>query len=145
MEDFQDDNIADQLWTQIEIKFSAIIQMQSGMWVSYGAEQTLTLTDQSKVVSVSGQSETPWKTITTFSENQSGYELQFNSPGKTELREINKIKLNYNFATGDVLEIDYSKRRVTLNGLDRSNLLVILQSNYMKLSVGEVEFSASYL
>lgn len=33
MEDFKDFSIADQLWLQIEIKFSAIIQLQKVMWV----------------------------------------------------------------------------------------------------------------
>jgi len=33
MEDFEDVSIADQLWMQIQIKFSAIIQMQKVMWV----------------------------------------------------------------------------------------------------------------
>jgi uncharacterized protein YjcR len=33
MEDFEDFSIADQLWLQIEIKFSAIIQLQKVMWV----------------------------------------------------------------------------------------------------------------
>lgn len=33
MEDFEDFSIADQLWMQIEIKFSAIIQLQNVMWV----------------------------------------------------------------------------------------------------------------
>lgn len=33
IEAFQDISIADQLWIQIEIKFSAIIQMQKVMWV----------------------------------------------------------------------------------------------------------------
>ncbi|MCM3179738.1 hypothetical protein [Cytobacillus horneckiae] len=33
MNDFKDTTIADQLWIQIEIKFSAIIQMQKVMWV----------------------------------------------------------------------------------------------------------------
>jgi uncharacterized protein YjcR len=34
MEDFQGTTIADQLWIQIEIKFSAIVHMQKVMWVN---------------------------------------------------------------------------------------------------------------
>jgi len=40
MKDFEDYTIADQLWLQIEIKFSAIIQLQKVMWVEY-PEDTL--------------------------------------------------------------------------------------------------------
>lgn len=109
----------------------------------YSHERTITI-DTTATETIKGHKSTPWKTKTVFSVNQTGYELQFNSPGETDLREINKIVLNYNFIQGDVLEIDYSKRRVTLNGVDRSNILVILQSNYMQLPVGDVEFSASH-
>lgn len=36
MEDFEDVSLADQLWMQIQIKFSAIIQLQKVMWVENG-------------------------------------------------------------------------------------------------------------
>lgn len=100
--------------------------------------------DTTATETIKGHKSTPWKTKTVFSVNQTGYKLQFNSPGETGLREINQIALNYNFMRGDVLEIDYSKRKVTLNGVDRSNILVILQSNYMELPVGEVEFVVNH-
>lgn len=93
---------------------------------------------------INGHESTSWKTKTEFTEKQSGYELQFNSPGKSDLRDICKIKLNYEFIRGDVLEIDYSKRKITVNGVDRSNILVILQSNYTELPVGDVEFEVNH-
>lgn len=93
---------------------------------------------------IKGHASTTWKTKTVFTSNQTGYELQFNSPGKTDLKDINKIVLNGTFRSGDVLEIDYRKRKVTLNGKDISNQLVIMQSNYMELPVGSVEFEASH-
>lgn len=108
-----------------------------------GEERTITI-DTTATETIGGHKPTAWKTKTTFDENQSGYELQFNSPGKSDLRDIGKIEINYNFQRGDVLEIDYSKRKITVNGVDRSNILVILQSNYMELPVGEVEFEASH-
>lgn len=108
----------------------------------YSHERTVTINPTATKL-IEGHKSTPWRTKTTFTANQTGYELQFYSPGKTDLREINIIKLNYNFVSGDVLEIDYLKRAVTLNGIDRSNLLVILQSNYMELPIGNVEFSSS--
>ncbi|HLQ97915.1 MAG TPA: distal tail protein Dit [Candidatus Dormibacteraeota bacterium] len=110
----------------------------------FSEEKSLDLTGEKQNVSIAGQIKTPWKTKTTFDEKTNSYELQFNSPGKSDLRDINKIKLNYEFVAGDVLEIDYSKRKVTVNGVDRSNILVILQSNYMELPIGEVEFEASH-
>ncbi|WP_330948901.1 distal tail protein Dit [Virgibacillus sp. MG-45] len=93
---------------------------------------------------IGGYRSTNWKTKTTFATNQSGYEIIFKSPGKTELHDIGKIKLNYNFIAGDVLQIDYSKRKVTVNGSDITNAVVILQSNFMKLPIGQVEFSANH-
>lgn len=93
---------------------------------------------------VKGHKSTPWKIKTIFTDKTSIYELQFNSPGETNLRDINKIKLNYEFVAGDVLEIDFSKRKVTINGVDRSNILSILQSNYMELPIGEVKFETSH-
>lgn len=105
----------------------------------YSLERTLTINDQLSS-KIAGHKSTPWKSKTTFTEAKTGYELIFNSPGKTELREINKIKLNYNFIRGDVLEIDYSKRKVTVNGRDITNTVVILQSNFMELPIGDVEF-----
>lgn len=109
----------------------------------YSLEKDISI-DTTATETIGGHKSTPWKTKTTFEENQSGYELQFNSPGKSDLRDTCKIKLNYEFIRGDVLEIDYSKRKITVNGVDRSNILVILQSNYMELPVGEVEFEVSH-
>src|SRR5690606_10226771 len=87
---------------------------------------------------------TQWRTKTTFSAKQTGYELQFNLPGKTALKDICKIKLNGNFIQGDILEIDYRKRRVTLNQKDITNQLVILQSNFKELDIGNVEFTSNH-
>lgn len=93
---------------------------------------------------IDGHESTLWKTKTTFTSSASSYELQFNSQDKTELRDICKLKLNYDFIRGDILEIDYRKRKITVNGVDRSNILSILQSNYMELPIGQVSFNASH-
>lgn len=93
---------------------------------------------------IKGHKPTPWKTRTLFTSDETGYELRFNTPGKSSLREIGKIILNHNFIMGDVLEIDYLKRRVTLNGSDITNTLVILQSNFMELPIGKVQFESSF-
>ena len=110
----------------------------------YSLERQLTIHNELSTV-VKGHKSTPWKTKTTFTANQSSYEIKFNAPGKSALRDINIIKLNYNFVKGDVLKIDYSKREVTLNGKDITNTVVILQSNFMELPIGNVEISASHV
>lgn len=93
---------------------------------------------------IKGHTSTTWRTRTEFTSKQEGFEFTFNAPGKTDLKDINKIVINYNFIAGDVLEIDYSKRRITVNGNDISNALVIIQSNYAELPIGIVKFEASH-
>lgn len=93
---------------------------------------------------IKGHTSTTWKTKTVFTSNQTGYTLQFNAPGKTELKDINKIVLNGTFRSGDILEIDYKRRRVELNGNDVTNQLVILQSNWIELPIRNVEFEANH-
>ncbi len=109
----------------------------------YSDERHLTINNKSSS-EISGHKSTPWRTKTVFTEKQTGYVMQFNSPGKTDLRDINKVKLNYDLVAGDILEIDYNKRRVTLNGKDITKTVVILQSNFIELPIGQVEFSANH-
>lgn len=106
-------------------------------------ERTLTIDDE-LTSDIAGHESTAWRTKTVFTSNQTGYELQFNALGKTELKDINKMKINGEFRSGDVLEIDYSKRKIMLNNDDISNQLVIIESNYMELPVGDVEFEANH-
>lgn len=107
----------------------------------YSQERTIQATGNH---TIAGHTSTSWRTKTVFSSNVTGYELQFNAPGKTALRDINKIVVKGNFISGDTLEVDYSKRKIKLNGKDISNQLVIIQSNYRELDIGSVEFSSSY-
>lgn len=106
-------------------------------------ERTLTL-NNTLTRTIAGHEPTSWCTKTVFTSNVTGFELQFNAPGETALRDINKIVVKGNFISGDTLEIDYAKRRITLNSRDISNQLVIMQSNYAELPTGTVEFEASY-
>lgn len=108
----------------------------------YSLERKITI-NTTETEDILGHKSTQWKTKTTFASDQVGYDFKFNAPGKTELRDINKIKLNYSFKKNDVLEIDYSKRRVLVNGKDVTNTLVIIQSNFMELPIGQVEFESS--
>lgn len=107
----------------------------------YSTEKQLSATGTHEI---KGHKSTFWRTRTTFTAKQTGYEFQFNLPGKTSLKDICKIKLNGNFISGDVLEIDYRKRRVRLNGKDITNQLVILQSNFRELDIGQVSFTSSH-
>lgn len=109
----------------------------------YSQERNFTISN-TLTRTIAGHLPTDWKTKTIFTSNQIGYELQFNAPGKTDLRDINKIKINGEFRSGDVLEIDYSRRKILLNNKDISNQLVIMQSNYAELPVGSVEFEANH-
>lgn len=93
---------------------------------------------------IGGHESTTWKTKTIFTTNQTGYTLQFNSPGETDLKDINKIVLNGSFRSGDILEIFYKSRSVKLNGKDISNQLVIMQSNWTALPVGNIEVESNH-
>ena len=108
----------------------------------YSHERLLSI-NEPLTTAVNGHKPTPWHTKTTFTANQTSYDIKFNSPGKTALRDINIIKLNYNFIKGDILKIDYSKREVMLNGNDITSTIIILQSNFMELPIGQAEFTAS--
>ncbi|MDZ5711646.1 hypothetical protein [Jeotgalibacillus haloalkalitolerans] len=73
MEDFEEFSIADQLWIQIEIKFSAIIQLQKVMWVEY-ADQTLN--EESMVSSGEGGDSTAYKVVYAFEQYESYIKAQ---------------------------------------------------------------------
>lgn len=109
----------------------------------YSHERQLTIND-TLTSNIAGHKSTFWRTETTFTSDQTGYDLQFNSPNKTSLRDICRIKLHYNFIAGDVLEINYNTRQAFLNGNDITNTVVILQSNFMELPIGSVDFNVSH-
>ncbi len=91
-----------------------------------------------------GQTSVPYRTKSIFTETATTYEFKFYRAGQdTSLRNINAIKINYQFTVGDKLVIDFSRRAVLLNDNDITNSLVILQSNFMELPVGEVVFEAT--
>lgn len=99
----------------------------------FGEEVTLNLTSSSKSFTVKGQESTPWKSRTRFSVPQSSYTLESN---------VGKVLLEYDFIAGDVLEIDYDKRDVRLNGKDLA-FSVLLETVWAELPVGEVSLKAS--
>lgn len=109
----------------------------------YGEDKTIAVNGNANT-NIGGQMPVEWETETIFTENVLQYEFQFNELGKSELRDINKIKINYEFKSGDRLIVNYSRRKITVNGKDITNALVILQSNFIKMPVGPIELSTTY-
>ncbi|MCK0473776.1 distal tail protein Dit [Halalkalibacter sp. APA_J-10(15)] len=77
---------------------------------------------------ITGQIEVPWKSRTVFTNAESSFTFENDQGGM--------LRLNYGFIENDVLEIDYTKRGIRLNG---ENLAVALslQSNWFLLKPGE--------
>ncbi|MFA1821171.1 hypothetical protein ACDX78_13525 [Virgibacillus oceani] len=73
MQDFEDVSIADQLWIQIQIKFSAIIQLQKVMWVENSYD---TLEDVSMNSSGSEGSATAYKVVYAYEQYESYIKAQ---------------------------------------------------------------------
>lgn len=100
-----------------------------------GTGHTLSVTNSFQTFGISGQCKTPWTSRTRFSVPQSNFTLETNRGGK--------IILNYDFIAGDVLEIDYTKRKITLNDNDLAVALSI-QSVWFELEPGDVQIRASH-
>ncbi|WP_238456158.1 distal tail protein Dit [Lederbergia galactosidilytica] len=98
-----------------------------------GEEHTLSLTSTSKKFVIAGQESTPWKSYTKFATPQSSFTLE---------SSVGKVLLEYKFIAGDVLEIDYEKRDVKLNGKDLS-ISVLLETVWFELPVGEISLKSS--
>ena len=73
MEDFQDYSFADQIYLQIEIKFSAIIQLQKVMWVENSYD---TLSEVSMDASGEGGSTTAYKVAFAYEQYESYIKAQ---------------------------------------------------------------------
>lgn len=97
------------------------------------AEKTLNLTPTMQNFTITGQSETPWVSTTIFSVPQSQFVLE-SSAGK--------ITLNHEFKANDVLEIDYEKRDIFLNGKDLATALS-LKSVWFDLVPGQTQLKSS--
>lgn len=78
--------------------------------------------------------ETPWKSRTVFSGAISSFTIENDQSGK--------VICQYGFISNDVLEIDYKKRKVTLNGEARPSIL-LMQSNWFDLKPGVNRLKAS--
>ena len=85
---------------------------------------------------ITGQEKTPWNSRTKFSASASSYTLETNKGGRIELK--------YSFVAGDVLEIDYEKRKITLNGKNIQTALQIVPTRWFMLEPGAVQMKASH-
>lgn len=100
-----------------------------------GATKTLELGTAWANHEVTGQVPTPWTSRTVFGGETKNFTIENDKSGK--------ILLNYTFGENDVLEIDYEKRLIKLNGVARMPLLS-LDSNWFKLQPGVNRMRASH-
>ncbi|SDC06369.1 distal tail protein Dit [Shouchella lonarensis] len=99
-----------------------------------GETQTLTVGTSFVEYNIGGQLPANWTSKTIFNEETINYTLENNAGGK--------IVLNYTFGKGDTLEIDYSKRKIVLNGTVRMPLLSLF-SNWFALKPARMKLKAS--
>src|SRR5699024_5611353 len=100
----------------------------------FGDERTITVST-ADYHEVTGQKSTDWTSRTVFQKDMDSFLIL----GGNDLN----IALNYSFIAGDVLEIDYKHRSVTLNGKDIVTS-VNLTTNWIDLPVGNVMLAASH-
>lgn len=107
------------------------------MYIPYllGPIKTININESKQTFKIAGQTEMPWTSKTTFTAPQSQYVLESIK---------GKITLNYEFISGDVLEIDYETRDIKLNGVIL-DVGLSLNSVWFDLSVGDMWFVASHV
>lgn len=102
----------------------------------FGETKQLPVTTTFSTFTITGQDKTPWVSRTTFAAPASSYVLETNKGGRIELK--------YSFIAGDVLEIDYEKRKITLNGKNIQTALQIVPTRWFMLEPGAVQMKASH-
>src|SRR5690606_22280904 len=100
----------------------------------FGSSQALALSPTSQTYIITGQAPTPWKSKTVFQVNANRFEIE---------SDTGKVILNYNFISGDVLEVDYEKRRVLRNGV-RLDIAIDMETRWFELKPGRIELKASH-
>jgi predicted phage tail component-like protein len=106
-----------------------------GLYKTGSKQQTITLNTTAKYYPITGQESTPWHARTTFKKSAKQFYIK-GSYGRN-------VTLNYDFIEGDVLDIDYDKRRVKLNGKDIA-VSVSLMTQWFELPPGNVNLYASH-
>lgn len=123
MEDFEDYSFADQLYLQIEIKFSAIIQLQKVMWVENSYD---TLSEVSMDASGEGGSTTAYKVAFAYEQYESYIKAQTRAMAEyrnlvkqfLELAhedDIRRLKL-------EQMQLNIDKTKVEIEQLNKENM-----------------------
>lgn len=99
-----------------------------------GAPKSINLTPVTQTHTITGQTETPWTAEVTFTESANRFELWAGE---------NYVQLNYEFMEGDKLIVEYTGRKVTLNGNDLRKS-VSMSSHFEELKPGNVSVRASH-
>lgn len=102
----------------------------------FGDTKQLPVTTTFSTFTITGQDKTPWISSTTFTAPVSSYVLETDKGGRIELK--------YSFIAGDVLEIDYEKRKISLNGKNIQTALQIVPTRWFRLEPGAVQLKASH-
>lgn len=121
-------------WTDLkEGVMKGVIEFVCAQPFRLKSADPLTLSPTMQTFNVGGQKSAPWTSYTRFTVPQSSYSIESN---------VGKVLLQYEFVAGDVLEIDYFKRDVYLNGKDLSTA-VLVQTEWFDLPVDTVQLKAS--
>ena len=99
-----------------------------------GASKSLNLSTTSANHTITGQTETPWTVEVTFTESANRFELWAGDI---------YLQLNYSFIEGDKLVIEYTGRKVTLNGNDLRKA-VSMSCHFEEMKPGIVSVRASH-
>lgn len=99
-----------------------------------GNDQSINLGTAYQAFTITGQKETNWISTTTFTSNQSTFQLA--------CRESGLISLKYNFVQGDRLVIDRKFRTVKLNGKSLAHA-ILLETRWFMLQAGKINLKAS--
>ncbi|WP_371069143.1 distal tail protein Dit [Sediminibacillus sp. JSM 1682029] len=118
---------------EIDLVRSGLIEFVS--YYASGAEHDLIISTEYSTKNIEGQKKVPWTSKTTFDVDASQYVLETNKGGR--------VVLNFDFIATDLLEFDYHKRKVTLNGENLAEA-IDLQTNWFKLEPGEMSIRASH-
>jgi len=102
----------------------------------YGQDINLTIGSVYNTFTINVKEQSPWTSQTTFNANASQFILE-------EIQGGNII-INYNFISGDVLEINSRTRKITING-NLLNFALSIHSVWFKLKRGQMQIKASHV
>lgn len=99
----------------------------------FGDEITLSATDEEQSFKIQGQQDTSWTSRTVMQEDSDKYSIKSSDQF---------LDIFFDFVRGDVIEIDYNTRRITLNGKN-IDVGLSLESDWFILSPGYVNLVCS--